>query len=48
MAAEKEKAERKPGDKPRESGQPTSQQVEGAPAPIPEPPPSASVEASKS
>ena len=48
MAAEKEKAERKPGDKgPRESGQPSELDVEeGAPAPIPEPPP-ASVEVSK-
>lgn len=47
MAAEKEKAERKPGDKgPRESGQPTGLDEEGAPAPIPEPPP-ASVEVSK-
>ena len=48
MLAEKEKAERKPGDKgPRESGQPTDELVEeGAPAPIPEPPP-ASVEVSK-
>jgi translation initiation factor IF-3 len=46
--AEKEKAERKPGDKgPRESGQPGELEVEeGAPAPIPEPPP-ASVEVSK-
>ena len=45
--AEKEKAERKPGDKgPRESGQPSELVEEGAPAPIPEPPP-ASVEVSK-
>jgi translation initiation factor IF-3 len=41
MAAEKEKAaERRPGDKPRESG-PDQLDVEGAPAPIPEPPPAA-------
>lgn len=47
LAAEKEKAERKPGDKgPRESGQPTDSMEEGAPAPIPEPPPAA-VEAAK-
>ena len=47
MLAEKEKAERKPGDKgPRESGQPSELVEEGAPAPIPEPPP-ASVEVSK-
>ena len=46
LAAEKEKAERKPGDKaPRESG-PSQLEEEGAPAPIPEPPP-ASVEVSK-
>ena len=48
MAAEKEKAERKPGDKPRESGQPTTEAIEGAPAPIPEPPPPAAAEAPKS
>lgn len=49
MAAEKEKAERKPGDKgdkaPRESG-PHAVETEGAPAPIPEPAPAAP-EASK-
>ena len=47
MLAEKEKAaERKPGDKgPRESG-PDQLEEEGAPAPIPEPPP-ASVEVAK-
>ena len=49
MAAEKEKAaERKPGDKPRESGQETTEEIEGAPAPIPEPPPAAAAEAPKS